>query len=260
MAERAESELKIFGQRLRNIRKEKKLSIEKLANMAELELVQINRIELGKTNPKLSTIYALAKALDVSIGTIFSYDDFLEKASHIDTGGFTGIDWQSEIKSGFYADLYKETSPGIYVLDYTKRKYLFVDEKMAQLAGQSVNELMQDGLDLALELWHPADLKIYDKNILPKNISFLKTILPAESNQYLFTCNYRVKHASGKYIKIEQQSYYANFTKDGTPLLTIGFIRDITDRTTSNDILHTIDYITSKASERKFEELHPIGD
>lgn len=66
MAERSENDLKTFGQNLRNIRKSKKLSTEKLANMAELEMVQISRIELGKTNPKLSTIYALAKALEVS--------------------------------------------------------------------------------------------------------------------------------------------------------------------------------------------------
>jgi transcriptional regulator with XRE-family HTH domain len=29
-------------------------------------LVQVSRIELGKTNPKLSTIYAIARALEVS--------------------------------------------------------------------------------------------------------------------------------------------------------------------------------------------------
>lgn len=71
MAERSENELKVFGENLRNIRKSKKLSTEKLANIAELELVQISRIELGKTNPKLSTIFALAKALEIHPSELF---------------------------------------------------------------------------------------------------------------------------------------------------------------------------------------------
>lgn len=74
MAERADSDLKIFGQRLRSIRKSKKLSIEKLANLAEMEQVQINRIELGKTNPKLSSIYAIAKALEISPEELFKVE------------------------------------------------------------------------------------------------------------------------------------------------------------------------------------------
>ncbi|MBW4889214.1 helix-turn-helix domain-containing protein [Mucilaginibacter sp. HMF5004] len=75
MAERSENDLKIFGENLRNIRTSKKLSTEKLANIAELELVQINRIELGKTNPKLSTIYALARALEISPAELFKMKD-----------------------------------------------------------------------------------------------------------------------------------------------------------------------------------------
>jgi transcriptional regulator with XRE-family HTH domain len=71
MAQRSENDLKIFGENLRNIRKSKKLSTEKLANIAELELVQISRIELGKTNPKLSTIFALARALEISPADLF---------------------------------------------------------------------------------------------------------------------------------------------------------------------------------------------
>lgn len=66
MAERSEDDMKLFGTNLHRIRKSKKLSLEKLANIAELELVQVSRIELGKTNPKLSTILTLARALEVS--------------------------------------------------------------------------------------------------------------------------------------------------------------------------------------------------
>jgi len=72
MANGSEKDIKVFGQNLRAIRKSKNLSMEQLANLAELEPVQIHRIETGKTNPKLSTIYVLAKALEVSPKVLFN--------------------------------------------------------------------------------------------------------------------------------------------------------------------------------------------
>jgi transcriptional regulator with XRE-family HTH domain len=71
MANGSEKDIKVFGQNLRAIRKSKNLSMEQLANLAELEPVQIHRIETGKTNPKLSTIYVLAKALEISPSEFF---------------------------------------------------------------------------------------------------------------------------------------------------------------------------------------------
>lgn len=64
-------ELKNFGNNLRRIRKEKDLSMEVLANLAEIELSQIFRIETGKINPKLTTILIIAKALDINPKELF---------------------------------------------------------------------------------------------------------------------------------------------------------------------------------------------
>lgn len=64
-------ELIKFGSNLRRIRKEKKLSMETLANLAEVELSQIYRIETGKINPKLTTILNVAKALEISPKELF---------------------------------------------------------------------------------------------------------------------------------------------------------------------------------------------
>jgi len=58
--------LKKFGEKLRALRKEKGLSMQTLANMAEIELSQVYRIETAKINPKLLTIVKLAKALKVN--------------------------------------------------------------------------------------------------------------------------------------------------------------------------------------------------
>ena len=64
-------ELKNFGNNLRRIRKEKELSMEALANLAEIELSLVFRIETGKINPKLITILTIAKALGISPKELF---------------------------------------------------------------------------------------------------------------------------------------------------------------------------------------------
>jgi len=45
--------------------------MEALANLAEIELSQIYRIETGKINPKLTTIMLVAKALEISPKDLF---------------------------------------------------------------------------------------------------------------------------------------------------------------------------------------------
>lgn len=59
-------QLIVFGENLRRLRKERGLSMEALANLAEIELSQISRIETAKINCKLITLLRIAKALEVS--------------------------------------------------------------------------------------------------------------------------------------------------------------------------------------------------
>lgn len=62
---KAEEALKLIGERIRSIRKEKKLSQEELANLCDIELSQINRIELGKINTSISHLLLIAHHLGV---------------------------------------------------------------------------------------------------------------------------------------------------------------------------------------------------
>ena len=57
--------IKFFGKNLRKLRLQRRLSMDKLAKMADMELSQIYRIENGKVNARLTTIAALGKALDI---------------------------------------------------------------------------------------------------------------------------------------------------------------------------------------------------
>lgn len=55
----------IFGEVIRSCRKEKKISQERLALESDLQRSFISRMECGKTQPTLITIFELAKALGV---------------------------------------------------------------------------------------------------------------------------------------------------------------------------------------------------
>jgi transcriptional regulator with XRE-family HTH domain len=61
----------IFGRTLRNLRLQRKLSQEKLAFEAELDRTCISLLELGYNSPKLDTLVALSKGLNMPVSEFF---------------------------------------------------------------------------------------------------------------------------------------------------------------------------------------------
>lgn len=66
--------IKAFGENLKEIRQGKKLSQEDLAFKAGLTLSQVGRIERGKINTSISTIYTIAKALEIESFELFRFN------------------------------------------------------------------------------------------------------------------------------------------------------------------------------------------
>ncbi|PSL31716.1 helix-turn-helix domain-containing protein [Chitinophaga ginsengisoli] len=66
-------ELQEFGQKIRNIRKEKGLSQRELAALAELEHKQILKIEKGESDIRLTTVLKLIWALEIEPNNILPY-------------------------------------------------------------------------------------------------------------------------------------------------------------------------------------------
>ena len=62
---RDEQFIKAFGENLKKLRLQRKLSRETLAAYANIEAMQIYRIETGKVNTTISTLKAIASALDL---------------------------------------------------------------------------------------------------------------------------------------------------------------------------------------------------
>ncbi len=68
---RDNTEIEAFGKRVRKLRTDKKMSMQELANLADIEYSQISRIERGLINTSLSNVFAIAKVLDVSAKELF---------------------------------------------------------------------------------------------------------------------------------------------------------------------------------------------
>ena len=62
-----EAGLAAFAIRLKEVRAQKKMTQESLAYSSGLALSQIARIETARTNPTLSTIFVIARALKVDL-------------------------------------------------------------------------------------------------------------------------------------------------------------------------------------------------
>lgn len=68
-----EEGLKLLGQRIREVRKQKNMSQEDLADVSGLALSQIGRMERGAINSTMSSVFAISRALDIEVSTIFTF-------------------------------------------------------------------------------------------------------------------------------------------------------------------------------------------
>ncbi|MFP4024501.1 MAG: helix-turn-helix domain-containing protein [Thiohalospira sp.] len=66
--------LEQFAQRLKKIRKDKSITQEELAFRSGLALSQIARIETARINPTLSTIFRIARTLNLKPSELFDFD------------------------------------------------------------------------------------------------------------------------------------------------------------------------------------------
>lgn len=64
---------KKFGQHLRELRQQEKLTQEELADRAGMHFTYIGQIERGLRNPSLVNLYKLSKALKVDAGQLLPF-------------------------------------------------------------------------------------------------------------------------------------------------------------------------------------------
>lgn len=64
---------KALGTQVRKLREEKGISMRNLALHADMEYSQLSKIERGTINTTVSTLYALAEAMDIPVKDFFEF-------------------------------------------------------------------------------------------------------------------------------------------------------------------------------------------
>lgn len=146
-------------------------------------------------------------------------------------------------------------APAFYVVDYVQKKYLFIDPACKPMLGYDLDLMLEAGPNYYTKLWHPSDFKIYNNEIFPKKINFLKNLLPHTVQDYSFSFNYRVATKNGDYITVLQRSTYY-LSPDGVPLAAVGFIIDISHFKEDTKIIFTIERIDSLFNCLTKEPIH----
>ena len=65
--------VKAFAMQLKKVRKDVGITQSQLAFEAGISLSQIARIETARINPTLSTVFSIARALNVPLATLFDF-------------------------------------------------------------------------------------------------------------------------------------------------------------------------------------------
>lgn len=73
-----------IGEKIKKVRTAKKLSQKEVAISIDMDPAQYSRIENGKSDPHLSTIEKIAKALGVELGTLFNSEDVFKEINSAD--------------------------------------------------------------------------------------------------------------------------------------------------------------------------------
>ena len=67
--------LKKLGTRIKELRLDKNLTQEKLAEKINVHQTYIGKLEIGMCNPSFMLVYKLSKALDVNLYEFFKFDN-----------------------------------------------------------------------------------------------------------------------------------------------------------------------------------------
>jgi DNA-binding CsgD family transcriptional regulator len=129
----------------------------------------------------------------------------------------------------------------IHVIDYTKRRHVGISGPLKDLAGYDARDVMENGLDFVIDIFHKDDFKVFNESIFGKIVNKLKSTPREDHDNLLFSFSYRMKNREGKWLHLYQQTCYVTDPVTKLPLYNIGMLTDISPVKTNNCMAFTID-------------------
>ncbi|MBE9586599.1 LuxR family transcriptional regulator [Mucilaginibacter sp. JRF] len=167
-----------------------------------------------------------------------SYLDFLNRVK-----SYKSIDIATPgniLKSFPLVDISSLYPGAVFITDYVNNRYLYLAINSNKFLGYSDSFLLGEGPSFINSLLHPYDFKVYNEKIFPANIACLKKYADTDYKNLLFTVNCRLRDGKGKYCALRLCSSFISIADDGTPLLEISALSDISDYKSDVKIVHLI--------------------
>ncbi len=139
-------------------------------------------------------------------------------------------------------------------------KYLAVSPAVRSLFGYSPAFLMDAGVEIIVNNYHPEDKKVYFENIFFTNLDYLRSLPLQTHNDFRFSHNFRLKTKEGDYRHILQKYVVLRSAPDGTPLLMLILATDITHYKSDSRIIHTIEQLNGRQSRIMYTNTHLTED
>ncbi len=152
------------------------------------------------------------------------------------------------------------TSPLLYVLDYTKSCYRMMSSNAHHITGYSAESFLDEGLELVKKLYQKDDFRIYNEKIFRNNTEFLKSAPREKHHQYIFSYNFRIEDPEGHLTSLHQRGFYLTSKVTGLPLFSIGTIQNIGSFKKDSVIYHNIEEVNAGTIKLIKQAAYHSGD
>lgn len=154
--------------------------------------------------------------------------------------------------------------PTTFLLDYSTKKYLYVQPSCLNMFGLTVEYFLETGLDMFLSRWHKADFEVINTVVFRDNLLFLKQLQNEDYKQYIFSYNYRWLNPKKEFINVLQRFSYVPGEKNDRPAGMVGAAFDISHYKNDSTVIHSIEKVAQnehgRYNELVFRKVHPVYD
>jgi len=144
----------------------------------------------------------------------------------------------------------------LYVVDYSQHRHVGLSGQTKSMIGYDPREVMDNGIEFVIGLFQKDDFKIYNETIFSHIVEFLKTTPQDQHGEYVFSFNYRVKKADGRWAQLFQEGCYITDPKTNLPLYSIGMAMDVTPIKKDSSIVLSIDKKINQNGKVYFTNIH----
>lgn len=186
------------------------------------------------------------------INTINSYDEE-KKIAQNSLKNFKKLNLNKDI--GNYLEnntkeflLMDDMNIGVYLLDHSAEKYLYINDYLIRLLGCKRSDLMDTGINGMEKFIHPEDINCL-LEILNQAAKVVQKLEEVEKKSVSFKINYRIKAKKGGYFWIMQMNKFIHVPEIAFPI-DLGYIISVPHNSNFKEI---IGFLSSNTNSWEFK-------